>query len=301
MSMIRRLVRHSAYAVVVAAGLVMSVAAPSAAHPGQPSSVFDPNVVSWASYRNYSPAAFDTLVAQQTNAGRLPIDIDADASGSSYLLGGVFQTNLDSRPWMLRHGLTVAELDQAISANANTMRLIDLETYVVAGTRRYAALWVAANFAPLGWDFRRNITRAQLDAVLNSERAAGMMPDDIDEYQVGSDMRFDVTFVRNAENLSWTVVRDVTSDEFNSVFQALRATHRPLVADSTRSPNGQRFSGIWIENRNGRGWTILRNLTIDQWATAWQDQADAGNRVIDFERYETDSGTRYLGIWRQNH
>ena len=35
-------------------------------------------------------------------------------------------------------------------------------------------------------------------------------------------------------------------------------------------------------------------------AQVWQEQLDAGNRVINVERYETAAGTRYLGIWRQN-
>jgi Bacterial tandem repeat domain 1 len=296
----RRLTRVVAYAVVAVSGLVAGLAAPAAGHPGQPSSVFDPNMVSWTSYRNYSPAAFDDIVAEQEDAGRIPIDIDADTSGGSYVLGGVFQSNLDSRPWQLLHGLTVAELDAAINRDVNFLRLVDVETFVVGGTRRYAALWVAANFPPFGWDFRRSITGAQLDSFAASERAAGRMPLDIDEYQVGNEMRYDVITGGNTENLDWRLVRDLTGDQFHNVYLNLRGTHRPLVADSTPSPNGQRFSGIWVRNANGRDWVIRRNLTVDEWAETWQEQFDAGNRVINFERYQTSSGTLFLGIWRQN-
>lgn len=286
--------------VLVCAGIcVAGLAAPAAAHPGQPSSVFDPNVVGWASYRNYLPAAFDTLVAQQAQAGRIPVDIDADASGGGYVMAGVFQSNLDNRPWRLLHGLTEAQFEAA-NRDVNTWRLIDLEAFVTGGVRRYAAVWVAANFAPFGWDFYHNVTRARLDEVVTTLRGQGFLPVDIDEYQIGAEMRYDVIFARNGENLAWSLARDLTGGEFHAVFEALRPTHRPLVADSTPSPNGQRYSAIWVENRNHRGWTILRDLTVDAWAAAWQEQLDAGNRVVGFERYQTSSGTRYLGIWRQN-
>jgi Bacterial tandem repeat domain 1 len=281
---------------------LLAGADPASAHPGAPASVFDPDVVSWASYRNYTPSEFNARVTEQTNAGRLPIDVDADASGSSYLLGGAFQTNRDSRSWLLLHGVTVAQLDQAIDAHADK-RLVDLESYVLNGVRRYAALFVQTRSGPGGdfeWDFRRNVTRAELDGFVSAQQTVGRMPIDIDAYQVGSELRYDVISVRNIDDLDWTLVRDLTSAQFDDVFESHRDTHRPLVADSYTTPNGQRYAGIWIDNENNRGWTILWGLTVDGWAAAWQQQLDAGNRVINFERYQTASGTRYLGIWRQN-
>lgn len=49
-------------------------------------------------------------------------------------------------------------------------------------------------------------------------------------------MRFDVTFVRNAENLSWAVVHDVTNDGFRSTFEALVVRSKPRASPVARRP-----------------------------------------------------------------
>jgi hypothetical protein len=299
----RRLLRLSASVVMAVGGLVAATAVPAAAHPGVPSSRFDPNVVQWGSYRNYSPSEFGTIVTEQRGAGRMLIDIDIDAVGSSSVLGGVFQRNLDGRDWFYLRDLTDGALPQVIEEfRRENMRLVDLEPYIVNGTHLWGGVWVE-NVEGYAWDVIYNAPSYVLEPWSVDERAAGRMLVDVDVSKTISTNQcclFSAISVRNAESLNWTLVLHRTSSEFNAVYNALRSTHRPLVADSSTSPTGQRFSGVWVENRNGRDWTILRGMTLDEWAARWQEQSDAGKRVINYERYQTDDGTRYLGIWRQN-
>jgi hypothetical protein len=300
--LIRRVVGLAGVAVLVA-GMFVGAAAPAAAHPGMPSARFDPNTVSWASYRNYTLNDFNAVITQQRAAGLMLIDIDVDADQGfcTCLYGGAFQRNLDGRDWFVVHNITEPGLRQAIEEfRTLNMRLVDFEPYVVGDQRRWSGLWIE-NVEGYAWNAVVSTTSGGVRLFSDNERAAGRLIVDVDGVRAGSGALYSAISVRNAENLAWTLGLDVTSDEFHLLFEALRQTHRPLVADSTNTNAGQRFSGVWLENRNGRGRAIWRNLTIDQWAQKWQEERDAGRRVINFERYETANGARYLGIWRQNN
>lgn len=284
-----------------------SVATPAAAHPGVPSARYDPNSVAWASYRDYFPVEFNEIVAEQRAAGRMLVDIDKDwptASGSLPRYAGVFQRNLDGRDWYMVDEIQLSQLNAVIAERrAANMRLVDLEPYHFNGLLNWTTLWVE-NVEGYSWNVITGVSIQQITQFADSERAAGRMLIDIDMHKTHRTNQCCLgaaVSVRNAENLAWTPVVNHTSDEFGAVFDVLIPTHRILVADSGTSPTGQRFSAIWVENRNGRGKFFYRGMTVDQWAARWQELFDAGYRVINFERYETPDGVRYLGAWRQNN
>lgn len=59
-------------------------------------------------------------------------------------------------------------------------------------------------------------------------------------------------------------------------------------------------TGVFVSNPNGRDWAAHHDLTAATYAQVWSAYADAGFRLVGFERYDTAAGVRYLGIWRQN-
>jgi hypothetical protein len=287
--------------------VLASVATPAAAHPGVPSSLYDPNSATWGSYRDYFASDFNAIVAEQRAAGRMLVDIDKDlsaVSGSLPRYAGVFQRNLDGRDWYTVDEVQHSRIRDVIEDNrAAGMRLVDLEPYLVNGLLTWASLWVE-NVEGYSWDVVVAVPVQQLSQFADSERAAGRMLIDIDMHKTHRTNQCclgSAVSVRNAENLAWTPIVNHTSDEFGAVFDVLLPTNRILVADSATSPTGQRFSAVWVENRNGRGRFFYRGMTVDQWGARWQELADAGYRVINFERYETPDGIRYLGAWRQNN
>jgi hypothetical protein len=271
------------------------------AHPGPPSAVFDPFSVSWRSLRDYSPVAFNTAVADAEDANLIPVDIDADAGGASYVLGAVFQRNLDGRDWRLEHGLTNDEYEDAWSdAASDGFRLVDFETYVLAGTRFYNGLWVE-NVEGYAWLSQRNMTAAQWVAFRAAQHAAGRMVVDVDHYAFGAGFRYAAVAVANPENLSWEVEYNQSLATFNATVAAYYDDlYRLLVVDSVQTPDGQRFTGIFVRNANGRSAPAHGQLTSAGFHDVWADYAEDGLRPINQERYETAAGTRYLGVWRQN-
>lgn len=284
---------------VLAVTLAGAVATPAAAHPGPPSAVFDPNEVSWASIRDLDPTAFKTEFDKWERAGYLVIDVDVDMGTDGPRLGAVFQYNLDKRGWLVRTQMTEAEFevefDAAIRGN---MRMVDFETWVRAGQRYYAAVWIR-NVEGYGWSAKYGLTGDEFNAYYKEQRAR-RMPVDVDIYQTGAGTRYSLIWVDNAENLEWNLLGGITRDAYQDAVDAYQKTFRSLVVDSALTGVGQRYAGIWVENVNKRGWWVRSDLTRQQYINWWHRYADEGYRVINFERYETAEGTRYAGIWRQN-
>lgn len=301
----RRLSAVLTSSLAVATGLAtLTVTAPVATgHPGLPSAVFDPNSVSWASIRDVpSGPQFDGDLATRKSQGFIPVDIDIEAFANQYRAGAVFQRNPDNRDWKVVRDLTGTqfhdEWERAIRAG---MRLVDQESYLLGSLRRYAGLFIE-NVEHFKWSSQRDMTDGQAhDYYLEQRRTR--MPIDVDSYGVGASTtpQFALIWVDNVESLDWRLHRHLTSAEFSAKFDAYyRAGFRMLAMDSMQTSAGQRYAGIWVENRNGRGWAERRDLSAQGFSNWWHRYKDEGYRLVAYDRYQTASGFRYAGIWRQN-
>jgi hypothetical protein len=106
----------------------------------------------------------------------------------------------------------------------------------------------------------------------------------------------------NPEGLAWYLHLDQSSKQFGTSFdEHSDAGFRPLIVDSATGANaGQRYASIWLYNTTGRSWRERRDMTSAQYATWWSTYSVNGFRLITYERYETSSGTRFTGVWREN-
>ncbi|MEV0458743.1 serine hydrolase [Catellatospora methionotrophica] len=274
---------------------------PARAVPGVPSPVFDPNTVSWLSLRDQTSAQFATSFTANSKNGYLIDDLDIDTTGGDYRVGSVWQYNTDGRAWKELRDLDDAGFAAAWSEAAGQgMRLTEQETYLVGGVRRWAGVWVK-NVEGLSWTSFRGLTSAEFSTRFDEQRRAGRMPIDIDVYDTSQGLRYSVVWVQNAENLAWVLWRDLTSAEFSTKFTELQREYRMLAFESLRISAGQRYAGIWVENRNGRGWAERRDMTATMFGNYWHRYSDEGYRLVAYNKYDTAGGVRYAGIWRQNN
>jgi hypothetical protein len=146
-------------AFAIAASLTTAPAA--SAHPGLPLPVFDPATVGWASVRDRTEADFRAEVDAWVAREYMIIDLEADMTAGGLRLGAVFQRNTDGRRWIVDTELTGAELEAGpVDQWDPGLRLVDVETYLLDGARRYAAVWVE-NLEKLGTDARHDLTYEQ--------------------------------------------------------------------------------------------------------------------------------------------
>jgi hypothetical protein len=306
---------RAAVASAIFAATAIVIPAPVIAHPGAPAGVFDRDSVGWRYVTDRSKANFDQVCEDYAEQGFMVVDVDvADFVANSDGHGAVFQRNTDNRRWRVRTGMTEAQFtSEHASATGANLRLVDYERYTptVDSSVRLAAVWVE-NREGLSTAFRSNMTSAQLDTYLDQQVAAGRMPVNIEPYRAGSSFRYAAIFLQNTQGLAWQMWWGLTNSQFTSKFNELRDDYRMLhVASALHVESAARYSGIWIENRNGRGWAEYRNLTHEELG----DRVDelSGQRMITYTRYvygiAVEPGDpevvhvfyRYAAVWRQNN
>lgn len=270
------------------------------AHPAIPSTVFDPDEVSWTSVRDMTGSVFGDYFGTKKKQGYMVVDLEVDVIDGEYRVGAIFKSNTDSRAWKSLRNLTSDEFhEEWLEAREDGLRPVDQETYVFDGTRYYAGVWIE-NSEGYDWASYRNVTGEVYGERFERYRDAGFMPVDVEAYETGVGMRYAAVWVENAEGHAWEQWRNLTSQEFSSKFDVYKDDFRMLDVESYPTPWGQRYAGIWIENVNGRRWIERRDMTATTFGNRWSRYLDMGYRLVDYEKYPSPSGPRYAGIWRQN-
>jgi len=270
----------------------------SQAVPGVPGSAFDPPQVGWSSHRNQSSSQFhDTFLDLRDEY--LPLDLEIDTPG--YEVGSVWQRNLDGRAWKIKRNLTSSEYAAYWKARrAEGYRVVEQENYVIGGVRYWAGIWVD-NTEDLVWISKRGMTAGELDDQMDGARAERLMPVDIDEYNTASGRRYSAVWVASGVR-DWRFHRDLTKQQWADTFDVNADDgYRVLSFESVRIGGWQRYSGVYVTNDNGRGWFFRRDMSNKGYTNWWYRYRDLGYRVVGVDRYETDDGTRYAGMWRQNN
>ncbi len=276
---------------------VLTVPHTSQAVPGVPGSAFDPPTVGWSSYRNQSSSEFhDTYL--ELREEYLPVDLEIDTPG--YEVGSVWQRNLDDRAWKVKRNLTTSEYSTYWKARrAEGYRVVEQENYVIGGVRYWAGIWVD-NTEDLEWMSYRGMTAGELDDRMDQARAERLMPVDIDEYSTGSGRRYAAAWVTSGVR-DWRFHRDLSKQQWADTFEVNADDgYRVLSFESVRISGKQRYSGVYVSNDNGRGWAFRRDMSSKGYANWWYRYRDLGYRVVGLDRYETQDGTRYAAVWRQN-
>lgn len=265
-----------------------------------PSNILDPNAVSWASVRNMTSTQFGAYFDQMSRDGYMVIDIEVDEIDGKQRVGAVWQRNLDGRGWLEYRNQSSSEYQAKLSdLRAKGYRLIDQEAYQLAGNWYYAGVWIE-NKEMLDWVSYLDQTSNDFGVLFTRYSEAGYLMIDIDVYPTSSGLRYSAVWVKNSENLKWQEWRDMTSAEFGAKFDELKDQYRMIDVESYASNGGQYYAGIWVENKNKRGWAEWRDMSANSFGNKWIELRDAGYRLINYEAYPTAEGWRYAGVWRQN-
>lgn len=266
-----------------------------------PSSILDPNSVSWYSGRNYTSTDFGEWFDELSAQGYMLLDIEVDEIDGEHRVGGVWQRNTDSRGWYENRELSLTAFEELQRERREAgYRMIDQEVYVLGTSTFYAGIWIE-NSEELEWINYYDQTDNEFSTLFDRYSDAGYLMIDVDAYVLPDGrLRYSAIWVDNVENLAWREWRDLSSDEFAERFDQYEDRFRMIDVESYQVDGNQYYAGIWVENVNGRGWAEWRDATSKGFGEKWSELRDAGYRLIEYEVYPTDEGWRYAGIWRQN-
>ncbi|NJM08503.1 beta-lactamase family protein [Candidatus Gracilibacteria bacterium] len=207
----------------------------------------------------------------------------------------------NSTGWFSVRNMTGAD-HQAFfdSTAAQGYIMIDAERHEIGDQLRHSSVW-QRNTDGRGWASRSNLTSAEFSDYWDEYTKAGMRLIDQDTFEVDGELRYGGIWMENVENLGWFSYRNQTSAEFSEQFTAKSRDGFMLVDVEAYQIDGQqRYSQIWVENKNNLDWIERRDMTSQQYADYFDEYAARGMRVLDLESYRVGSQQRYAAIWVAN-
>ena len=288
---------------------------PANAHPLYPSDMFDTDRVPWRFVYNRTSAQFAADFDQAVADGYMVIDLEIENNSqfglsTPYRIGAVFQRNLDGRRWQSRRNMTRTEFNiERERAREDNLRLHDIDVYRrdPKGASEYAAVWVE-NIPDVSSSVRFDMTEARLIEFVAEIKHQNRMLVDIQEYtKPGCNVCYAaVSTSRNIVAFDWQVHWGLTDAEFAARFSQYKDHYRMFSVHSVdhMGPQltGQRYAGIWIENRNGRGWMERRDMDAATFAAVLAQATSDDYRPIAYDTYWNGDTDRqeYAMVWRQN-
>ncbi len=260
--------------------------------------LLDPNETDWA----FVPQLTISQFADDFNdriSDNILIDIEVNKVNGQPLISSIWQQNLDARNSANHINLTSSQFNEkSVQYGNNGFRLIDQESYLVRGQQYYAATWLE-NLEEHEWAAHYNLTSADFSNRLNQYHAEYILTD-MEAYPVGISTRYSGSWIANEHNLQWFLHRDRTSTEFANDVSAYEHLYRIHDIESYQVNGQQRYAAIWVENPDNRGWAAVQDMDAQEYFNNRIRYQDLGYRLTDYEQYETNAGTRYAGVWRQN-
>lgn len=107
--------------------------------------------------------------------------------------------------------------------------------------------------------------------------------------------------VNDEKGLTWASRRDLTSQQFSDTFDEYRQQGLMMVdVDAYPQGRGVRYSMIWQQNTDRRGWAEHRDMTSQGYGNKWEEYKNRGFRPLDVEAYQNGRQLRWAGIWVEN-
>ncbi|MGH2901930.1 MAG: serine hydrolase, partial [Solirubrobacteraceae bacterium] len=170
-------------------------------------------------------------------------------------------------------------------------RLIDLETYVAGGQRRFAVVMVVnSGQAAKNWHWYYGQTAASLKARLTQHQSRLI---DLESYGSGGSTRYAAIMIRNSgvDRSPWWYWRNVPL----STVQASATSHGARTFSLDRLPNG-RYNAIQVKRT---GEFSAYEINVDA-RRVGDFVSQNGGRIVDLDTYEIGGKRRFTAVINDN-
>jgi hypothetical protein len=198
--------------------------------------------------------------------------------------------------WRGEFGLTSAAYAELFQTLKEDFRIIDMSGYNTPNGVRYAVIW-QRNTNNLLWQVHRDVTRPDMQNLVNQQDANGWVPLKVEAYTIGGESRYISLWMPGG--CEWNMHNLMTRAQYESYLEQYAGQFR-LVHLDAHTVNGQVFySGIWWAQqgpaspvRSDRDWYLFQRFFNNYWCSGY---------VLDnFYAADVPGGVRYGGIWNFN-
>jgi hypothetical protein len=148
--------------------------------------IFRKGVTSTSIWRNFDTDGFFEKWEEENEAGRRLIDIEAYESGSGTLWAGLFQSGNSGNSAMWRGFSSEDFGDKHEEMKGQGRKLIDVETYTVGNTRKWAGVWLGTG----PYLLNRNYQQDEFVQLCSDRADAGYRLVDVETYMDGNVRKF---------------------------------------------------------------------------------------------------------------
>jgi hypothetical protein len=128
-------------------------------------------------------------------------------------------------------------------------------------------------------------------------KAQGYRPRRLTGYRSGSQLNFATIWVQTS-GPDWHAYPELATAGFDSLYQQLRATHRPIDVSGYNAANGaERFASVWERNTSGVGWKLHRNVSRAGMQTLVDDYGKSGWLPLRVDAYQRAGNPNYVSVW----
>ena len=197
--------------------------------------------------------------------------------------------------WQARHGLTSAQYQTAFDQlRARGFRPIVVDGYEVAGTVRYAAIFIQDSSVP--WVARHGLTSAQYQAQFDALVAQGYRLRFVSGYSSGGAARYAAVWERRS-GPAWRAFHGLTSDRYQALFDTMVAQGYHLTSVSGyRADGADRYAGLF-EAGPTRPWIARHGLDARGYQDAVDDLRLQGYGPLQVSAHAGPGGTRFALLW----
>jgi CubicO group peptidase (beta-lactamase class C family) len=259
----------------------------------------DQKGLGWASFRDLTSDQFADYFQQYKDKYLLE-DIDAYTTASGLRYSMVWRENTDHRGWAEHRNLSSAQYSAKWTEYKDKgYRPLAIAAYPNGSDTLFAGVWVQ-NKENIAWSSHRNLTGTEYGDLYTQKRNDGFRLVDMEAYQTSAGLRYSAIWYQNVNNTAWTQWRDMSRETYQQKIDELSTQGYTVVDfESYQIGSNTRYAAIW-EKKPGYASQVRTERTETAFANLWRQYRDMGYRLVDFERYKTDDGDRYGGVWIEN-
>jgi hypothetical protein len=240
--------------------------------------------------------SYPALVREAIAATYRPAWMDGyDVAGQTYL-NTVFRPDNRSTPWYEYVGMDATGYQSRFDTlKAAGYRLTFVESYLLGGQARYAAMWEKST-GPAYYAFH-GLAAAAYQSMLDNKTAAGYLPAQVSAISVNGSLVYTGLLLKRSLGRSWVLKSTLAPADYQALFTKETQAGLGLAYVNAYTVNGAaRFVALFASSASG-SLQARHGLTGSALATQLTTEVNAGYHTRAVAGYDVSGSPRFIAYW----